>query len=100
MAGLIPLVLSLFVAYWFFITVKRAELEEKEPRIWAFLGALCFFTVAKLTMYVATQLFVITLITGVESNMPGFPIVGLGCVVGILVTIFIHAKFLPLKNKK
>ncbi len=100
MVGLIPMAITLVVAYWFFVTAKRAELKEKEPLIWAFVGGLAFFAVAKLSMYLATQIFVVTLISGLEPSMPRLLIVGFGCVLGMLFSIFVHAKYLPLKSKK
>ncbi|MEE9345894.1 MAG: hypothetical protein V3U88_09845 [Methylococcales bacterium] len=101
MAGLlIPLGLSFVVAYWFYITVKRAELKENEPWLWAFLGGLSFYAAAKLSMFLASQIFMITVITGEEPDMPRFLIIGLGCAIGFVFSIFVHAKYLPLKNKE
>jgi drug/metabolite transporter (DMT)-like permease len=100
MVGLIPMAIAFVVAYWFFVTAKRAELKDNEPWIWAFLGGLAFYAVAKLSMYLTTQIFVVTLISGSEPSMPRLFIVGLGCVLGMLFSIFVHAKFLPIKSKK
>ncbi|MEE9413051.1 MAG: hypothetical protein V3V22_08370 [Methylococcales bacterium] len=101
MSGLlIPLCLSFVVAYWFYITAKRAELKENEPRLWAFLGGLSFYAAAKLSMFLASQIFIVTVIKGEEPDMPRLLIIGLGCVVGLVFSIFVHAKYLPLKNKQ
>jgi len=100
MAGIIPIAVAFAVAYWFFTTAKRAELKENEPLIWALVGGGGFYATAKLTMLVATKVFVISLIQGNEPSMPNLLIIGAGCVFGLLVSIFIHAKYLPLfKNK-
>jgi hypothetical protein len=101
MSGLlIPLCLSFVVAYWFYITAKRAELTEIEPRLWAFLGGLAFYAAAKLSMFLVSQIFIVTVITGEEPDMPRFLIIGLGCVIGLVFAIFVHAKYLPLTNKE
>ncbi len=100
MAGLIPFAIAFVVAYWFFITAKKAELKGNEPWIWSLLGGIGFYAVAKITMYIVTQLFVITLIEGNEPSMPKYLIVSVGCVIGIIFSIYIHAKFLPIAQKK
>ncbi len=101
MSGLlIPLCLSFVVAYWFYITAKGADLKEKEPWLWAFLGALSFYGSAKLSMFLVSQIFIITVITGEEPDMPRLLIIGLGCAIGLIFSIFIHAKYLPLKSKE
>ncbi|MEE9424247.1 MAG: hypothetical protein V3V18_04625 [Methylococcales bacterium] len=101
MSGLlIPLCISFVVAYWFYITAKRAELKENWPVLWAFLGGLGFYASAKLSMFLASQIFIITVITGNEPDMPRFLIIGLGCAIGLAFSIFVHAKYLPLKSKE
>ncbi|MCH9697906.1 MAG: hypothetical protein K0U68_07380 [Gammaproteobacteria bacterium] len=99
MAGMIPMAIAFIVAYWFYITAKRAELKDNEPLIWCLLGGVSFYAIAKIIMYVVTQLFVISLIEGTEPSMPRFLIVGVGCVFALLFSIYIHAKFLPISKK-
>ena len=100
MALMIPIAMAFAVAYWFYVTAKRAELKESEPLIWALIGGGSFYAMAKLVMFVATKVFVISLIQGNEPSMPKLLIIGAGCVIGVMFSIFIHAKYLPLFQKK
>ncbi|HFD11521.1 MAG TPA: hypothetical protein ENJ32_03475 [Crenotrichaceae bacterium] len=99
MAGIIPIAIAFVVAYWFFITAKRADLKENEPWTWAFVGGICFYAAAKLTMFVLTKVFVISLIEGNDTSMPRLLIIGAGCMIGVILSIFVHAKLLPIAKK-
>ena len=100
MAGIIPFAIAFVVAYWFFATAKRAGFKENEPWIWCLLGGISFYAIAKITMYIVTQFFVISLIEGNEPSMPRFLIISVGCVLGLIFSIFLRAKYLLVSQKK
>lgn len=100
MAGIIPIIITFIVAYWFYATAKHAKLQGNELWTWSVVGGLSFFAASKLTMFVTTKLFVISLMQGGETSMPNLLIIGTGCIIGIIFSIFVHAKFLPVFQKK